>query len=95
MIQLPCVLASSLALAAAAAAAAIEAFDEPGEDATVGSAPDALVPSFPAVSIAGDRWIDRLDGHPDQGGRDTNELEHLAAAIVLVKGERDTVDDEG
>ncbi len=27
--------------------------------------------------------------------RDTNELEHLAAAIVLVKGERDTVDDEG
>ncbi len=27
--------------------------------------------------------------------RDTNELEHLAAAIVLVKGECDTVDDEG
>ncbi len=27
--------------------------------------------------------------------RDTNELEHLAAAIVLVKGECDAVDDEG
>ncbi len=27
--------------------------------------------------------------------RDTNELEHLAAAIVLVKGEGDAVDDEG
>ncbi len=27
--------------------------------------------------------------------RDTNELEHLAAAIVLVKGECDGVDDEG
>ncbi len=27
--------------------------------------------------------------------RGTNELEHLAAAIVLVKGECDTVDDEG
>ncbi len=27
--------------------------------------------------------------------RDTNELEHLAAAIVLVKGECDTVDDGG
>ncbi len=27
--------------------------------------------------------------------RDTNELEHLAAAIVLVKGECETVDDEG
>ncbi len=27
--------------------------------------------------------------------RDSNELEHLAAAIVLVKGECDTVDDEG
>ena len=26
---------------------------------------------------------------------DTNELEHLAAAIVLVKGECDTVDEEG
>ncbi len=27
--------------------------------------------------------------------RDTNELEHLAAAIVLVKGECDAVDDGG
>ena len=27
--------------------------------------------------------------------RDTNELEHLAAAIVLIKGECDTVDEEG
>ncbi len=27
--------------------------------------------------------------------RDTNELEHLVAAIVLVKGECDTVEDEG
>ncbi len=27
--------------------------------------------------------------------RDTNELEHLAAAIVLVKGECDTVHDDG
>ncbi len=27
--------------------------------------------------------------------RGTNELEHLAAAIVLVKGESDAVDDEG
>ena len=27
--------------------------------------------------------------------RDTNELERLAAAIVLVKGECDSVDDEG
>ncbi len=27
--------------------------------------------------------------------RDTNELDHLAAAIVLVKGECDAVDEEG
>ncbi len=27
--------------------------------------------------------------------RDTNELEHLAAAIVLIKGECDAVDNEG
>jgi acetyl esterase/lipase len=46
----------------AAAAAMIESFDEPDEDESISSIPDALMLWFPAVDLARDPWFARLLG---------------------------------
>jgi acetyl esterase len=75
----------------AAAAAMIAAFDEPNEDDSISSVPDALMLWFPAVDLARDPWFTRLLGDRARVA-DCSPVSHVRPSLppaIVFQGDRD------